>query len=61
MVHQLDDSDLGIMTEILDKIYDLHPHLEKKIPWEKWFSLMKWVLGWEVFSNSHSIKHIKQN
>ena len=61
ILKQLDEEDLQLLTQILDKVYCIHPHLNTTHHRQKHFGLMTWVLGWGVFANSQNIKHIKQN
>ena len=61
ILKQLDEEDLALLTLILDKVYCIHPRLNTTHHRQKHFGIMTWVLGWGVFTNSHNIKHIKQN
>ena len=39
----------------------MNPKLHDKLSQVKRFGIMMWILGWGVYSNSHSIRKIKQN
>ena len=61
LLKQLNEEDLTLLTSILYKVFQMHPHLNNMHHQQKWFGLMTWVLGWGVFTNSWNIKHVKQN
>ena len=50
-----------LLNCLLDMLKLMNLKLRDKLSRVKRFGIMMWILGWGVYSNSHSIRKIKQN
>ena len=57
----LTPSEEKLLDHLLDKLKLMNPKLHDKLSWVKRSGIMTWILGWGVYSNSCSIRKIKQN
>ena len=57
----LTPSEEKLLDHVLETLKLMNPKLHDKLSRVKRFSIMMWILGWGVYSNSCSIRKIKQN
>ena len=54
-------SEEKLLDHLMVVLEEMNPQLHARLSRVKQFGLMTWILGWGVYSNSHSIWKIKQN
>ena len=60
-IQRLLPSEELFLERLLAAILEINPLLHQRLSCMKCFSVMTWLLGWGVYSNSRSIKKIKKN
>ena len=54
--------ELEVLDDMLRQVEEKYPDLNDKVlKRTKRFSIMSWIMGWGVYSNSRQIKAIKKN